>query len=48
MDAFAGRGNVLTFSTDGNTFYFGTLGAGVWKRAIERWNGLGADDAQRN
>ena len=28
--------NVLTFSADGNTLYFGTLGAGVWKRKIER------------
>jgi len=28
--------NVLTLSADGNTLYFGTLGAGVWKRPIER------------
>ena len=28
--------NVLTFSADGKTLYFGTLGAGVWKRSIER------------
>ena len=28
--------NVLTLSADGKTLYFGTLGAGVWKRSIER------------
>lgn len=28
--------NVLAFSADRNTLYFGTLGAGVWKREIER------------
>jgi photosystem II stability/assembly factor-like uncharacterized protein len=28
--------NVLTFSADGRTLYFGTLGGGVWKRSIER------------
>jgi len=28
--------NVLTFAADGNTLYFGTLGAGVWKRTIDR------------
>jgi len=28
--------NVLTFSADGKTLYFGTLGGGVWRRSIER------------
>jgi len=28
--------NVLAFSADGNTLYFGTLGGGVWKRTIKR------------
>ena len=28
--------NVLTFSADGNTLYFGTLGGGVWKRTVLR------------
>ncbi len=29
MDAIAGGDNILTFSADGNTLCFGTLGAGV-------------------
>jgi len=28
--------NVLTFSADGRTLYFGTLGGGVWKREVDR------------